>query len=121
MRLSGAATMSRQLIQGTLAMTDRAAIPVSSLTATINQQGGQIGPEPGEGETRRELFSRLAAVPVRRSTVEGGASRWTTSHIAGAARVNPPRPVQARPAGATVALADGTRVTFAAVEVEEAL
>lgn len=77
-----------------------------------------------EPDERMELFNRLAAVPVRSATVGGGAQRLDMPHIAGVVRTTgngaaTGNHAPARPKGATVALADGTRITFAAVELAE--
>ena len=67
-----------------------------------------------------EMLSQLATVPVWRSSVGGSTQRATPGHVGGGARVATGRggPISVKRTGATVALADGTRITFGAVEVD---
>jgi len=111
-------------------MRDAMTTAIRSLPGTGSISGGQSGlgqlPAavaglPSENtDERMDLLTHLAAVPVWHASVGGSTPHAGVRHIDGGARVTGSgaamvAPLSARPTGATVALADGTRITFSAV------
>jgi len=105
-----------------------------SPTGMNTRPGGQAAPDhlpaavassaAEDQDDSMAMFTQLATVPVWRATVAGAMAQAGVEHIGGGARVTINRPGLARPArrtGATVALADGTHITFGEVEEGSAL
>ncbi|HEY1934640.1 MAG TPA: hypothetical protein VGG99_21745 [Acetobacteraceae bacterium] len=100
----------------------------SRLPATGSVQRAQASPlhvsaavaaTAGEApDPRIEMFQALAAIPMRRASVSGAAApKPAARHVVGGARgsmrITPA--MSASAAGTSVALADGTRITFGSV------